>query len=74
MNNQQQLEQNMQDQLSQSQKKVRERVESYLKEYNKDKNYSYIFSDFPEAIYYKDTLYNITNEIIKGLNESYKKK
>jgi outer membrane protein len=69
-----QLEQNMKDQLMQSQKKVRERVEAYLKEYNKDKNFAYIFSDFPDAIYYKDTIYNITNEIIKGLNETYKKK
>jgi outer membrane protein len=70
----QQLDQNINDQMNETRKKIRERLEAYLKEYNKDKNYSYIFSDFPEGIFYKDTVYNITNDLIKGLNESYKKK
>lgn len=69
----QQLDQTMNDQMNESRKKIRERLEMYLKEYNKDKTYAYIFSDFPD-IYYRDTLYNITNELIKGLNEAYKKK
>jgi len=70
----QQLDQNINDQMNDTRKKIRERLETYLKEYNRDKNYSYIFSDFPEGIFYKDTAYNITNDLIKGLNESYKKK
>ena len=70
----QQLDQNINDQMNDTRKKIRERLETCLKEYNKDKNYSYIFSDFPEGIFYKDTVYNITNDLIKGLNESYKKK
>jgi len=70
----QQLDQNINDQMNDTRKKIRERLETYLKEYNKDKNYSYISSDFPEGIFYKDTVYNITNDLIKGLNESYKKK
>ncbi len=69
-----QLSQNIQDQMNDTRKKIRDRLEAYLKEYNKGKNYSYIFSDFPEGIFYKDTVYNITNDLIKGLNESYKKK
>jgi outer membrane protein len=70
----QQLDQNINDQMNETRKKIRERLEAYLKEYNKGKNYSYILSDFPEGIFYKDTAYNITNDLIKGLNESYKKK
>jgi len=70
----QQLDQNINDQMNDTRKKIRERLETYLKEYNKDKNYSYILSDFPEGIFYKDTAYNITDDLIKGLNESYKKK
>jgi outer membrane protein len=70
----QQLDQNINDQMNETRKKIRERLETYLKEYNKDKSYSYIFSDFPEAIFYKDTIYNITNDLIRGLNASYKKK
>ena len=70
----QQLDQNINDQMNETRKKIRERLEAYLKEYNKDKHYAYILSDFPEGIFYKDTAYNITNDLIKGLNESYKKK
>ncbi|MFT3933362.1 MAG: OmpH family outer membrane protein [Chitinophagaceae bacterium] len=70
----QQLDQGIQDQMNDTRKKIREKLESYLKDYNKDKHYSYIFSDFPEGMFYKDTVYNITNDLIKGLNESYKKK
>ncbi|MEO5889662.1 MAG: OmpH family outer membrane protein [Ferruginibacter sp.] len=70
----QQLDQNINDQMNETRKKIRARLETYLKEYNKDKNYSYILSDFPEGIFYKDTAYNITNDLIKGLNDSYKKK
>jgi len=70
----QQLDQNINDQMNDTRKKIRERLETYLKEYNKDKKYAYIFSDFPEGIFYKDTAYNITNELIRGLNEAYKKK
>lgn len=70
----QQLDQNINDQMNDTRKKIRARLESYLKEYNKDRTYAYIFSDFPEGIFYKDTVYNITNDLIKGLNDSYKKK
>jgi outer membrane protein len=70
----QQLDQNINDQMNDTRKKIRDRLETYLKEYNKGKNYSYIFSDFPEGIFYKDTVYNITNDLIKGLNESYNQK
>jgi len=70
----QQLDQSINDQMNDTRKKIRERLEAYLKDYNKDKHYSYIFSDFPEGIFYKDTVYNITNDLISGLNASYKKK
>ncbi len=73
-NRKQQLDQNINDQMNSTRKKIRDRLETYLKEYNKDRNYAYIFSDFPEGIFYKDTVYNITNDLIKGLNDSYKKK
>jgi outer membrane protein len=52
---------------------VRTKIEEYLKEYNKNNTYSYIFSYEPGFIYYRDTLYNITNDVLKGLNEKYKK-
>lgn len=53
---------------------ARKKIEDYLKTYNKDKNYSYIFSYEPGFIYYRDSIYNITPDLIKGLNETYKAK
>lgn len=53
--------------------KVRKKIEEYLKQYNKDRNYSFIFSYVPNFMFYKDTLYNITDDLISGLNDQYKK-
>ena len=49
-------------------------IEDFMKEYNKDKGYSYIFSNIPDMMYYKDTAYNITADVIRGLNAMHKKK
>jgi outer membrane protein len=52
---------------------VRKRVEDYMKTYNKQKNYSYIIAyDANSFVYNKDTLFNITNELVEGLNTAYK--
>jgi outer membrane protein len=49
------------------------KIEDFLKLYNKDKNYAYILSSSSNIIYYKDTTYNITADLITGLNAAYKK-
>ena len=54
---------------------IRRRVEDYLKEYNKQKNYTYIIAYDPSSfVYSKDTTYNITADLVDGLNSAYKKK
>ncbi len=53
---------------------VKKKIEDYLKEYNKDKGYAFIFSSSPDLMYLKDSLYDITPDVIKGLNILYKKK
>ena len=53
---------------------VKKKIEDYLKEYNKEKVYSFILSNSSDLIYYKDSAYNITSDIVKGLNEMYKAK
>lgn len=65
--------QELQDESIKKIQEVKKSIEEYLKEYNKDKNFSYILSSSNDIIYLKDTAYNITNELIKGLNETYKK-
>ena len=47
------------------------RIQNYLKEYNKDGRYSYIFSYEPGFMFYKDSTLNITPDVINGLNELY---
>jgi outer membrane protein len=44
------------------------RIQNFLKEYNKDGKYSYIFSYEPGFMFYKDSTLNITPEVIVGLN------
>lgn len=54
---------------------IRRKIEEFLRDFNKQKMYSFIFEYDPSSfIYYKDTIYNITPEILDGLNAAYKKK
>jgi outer membrane protein len=54
---------------------IRRKIEDFLKDYNKQKNYSYIFAYDPSSfIYNKDTTYNVTQDLVDGLNATYKKK
>jgi outer membrane protein len=54
-------------------KDIKLKIEGFLKEYNKDNRYAYILAYMPELIYYRDTTNNITDDLLKGLNDSYKK-
>lgn len=53
----------------------KKRIDSFLVEYNKEKKYSYIFSDGSgvNVLFYKDSTYNITKEVVDGLNAAYRK-
>jgi outer membrane protein len=54
---------------------IKKRIEAFLKDYNKQRSYSFIFAYDPTSIiYYKDSTYNITSDVISGLNAAYKKK
>lgn len=53
---------------------VRKQIEDYIAKYNQEKGYSYIIAYEPGLFYYRDTLYNITGDLLKGLNEEYRKK
>jgi outer membrane protein len=64
----------MQDATFKKMQDVNKKIEAFLKQYNADKGYSYILAYQPGTIYYKDSTYDITTDVLKGLNESYKKK
>ena len=68
------LNQELQEQQFKLMQDINKKIEDFLGTYNKDKKYTYIFSHSPgDFMYFKDSLNNITNEIVKGLNETYKK-
>ena len=68
----QQLDQDYNDFMMRRQNDIKSKIEGFLKEYNKSKDYSYIVSYEQGLFYLKDTVYNITADVIKGLNEIYK--
>ena len=68
------LNQNYQTYFMNKQQEIVTKIKSYCKEFNKDKRYSYIIAREPGLFYYTDTAYNVTSELLKGLNAFYNKK
>jgi len=55
------------------QRKILQAIMDYLKEYNKDKKYSYIFGNaFDAKILYADPALDITASVLDGINAKYK--
>lgn len=68
----QRLSAEFQNETDQFNKALRDSIQHYLASYNKDKKYSIIFSKQGDNLLYADKAYDITNEIIAGLNKAYK--
>lgn len=73
-NKKQDMDQQYQEFVTRRNLGLKKKIEEFIAEYNKEKEYSYIVVYEPGLFYYKDTVYNITPEVIKGLNEAYLKK
>jgi len=73
-NREQQLAAEMQEESFKRLQEVKQKIEAFLVSYNKNKEFAYIFSSNPDLMYYKDTAYDITADIVKGLNAEYKPK
>ena len=52
---------------------LRDSIQHFLAKYNKDKKYALILSKAGDNILYADRGYDITTEVIAGLNKAYKK-
>lgn len=55
-------------------KALHDSLQHYLAVYNKDKKYSLIFSKQGDNLLYADKAYDITSEVVAGLNKAYKSK
>lgn len=51
---------------------LRDSIQHFLAKYNKDRKYSLILSKQGDNLLYADKAYDITNEVISGLNKNYK--
>jgi outer membrane protein len=70
----QEMDQQYQEFMMRSQLNLKKTIEDFIAEYNKAKQYSYIVAYEQGLFYYKDTIYNITDDVVKGLNDQYKSK
>jgi len=70
----QQLDQQASDYFMKKQQEILNMIREFFEDYNKDKGYTYIFASEPGLMYLKDTAYNVTNDLLKGLNEKFKAK
>ena len=68
----QRLSSEFQQETEKFNQELRKNIQQYLAEYNKDKKYSVIFSKQGDNILYADKAYDITNEVVAGLNKAYK--
>lgn len=53
-------------------KALHDSLQHYLAAYNKDKKYGLIFAKQGDNLLYADKAYDITNEVVAGLNKAYK--
>ena len=68
---QQRLGAEFQNETNTFNKALRDSIQHYLAAYNKDKKYGLILSKAGDNILYADKAYDITNEVIAGLNKGY---
>ncbi len=67
------LNQSFQSFYMNKQQEVITQIKKYCIEFNKDGKYSFIIANEPGLVYYKDTAYNVTSDLLKGLNALYEK-
>lgn len=68
------MDQELNDYTVRKQKELKSNIEDFLKEYTKKNNFSYIFAFEPGFMFYRDSTYNITSDLVKGLNEKFPRK
>ena len=68
------LDQDYKTYYVQTQQEILSMIRKFCSEYNKDKKYAVIISDEPGLIFYKDSSFDITSDLLTGLNKMYGKK
>ncbi|MBL7728190.1 MAG: OmpH family outer membrane protein [Dinghuibacter sp.] len=53
---------------------IKNDIVDFIRRYNTPQRFAFILADEPGIFYYRDSLYNITNEVLLGLNKRYRRK
>ena len=53
-------------------KALRDSINKFIAEYNSEKGYDYILTRIGDNILFANEAYNITQEVVDGLNRKYK--
>ena len=70
----QRLSGEFQEETEKYNKALHDSLQHYLAVYNKDKKYGMIFAKQGDNLLYADKAYDITNDVVAGLNKAYKGK
>lgn len=70
----QRLSSEFQEETEKYNKALHDSLQHYLAVYNKDKKYGMIFAKQGDNLLYADKAYDITNDVVAGLNKAYKGK
>jgi outer membrane protein len=68
------LDQDLNDYVVRKKVEFNDKIRSFLKDYNQNKRFSYIIANEPGFIFYRDSAFNITADVVKGLNDIFLKK
>lgn len=68
------LDQDLNDYVLRKKVEFNDKIRNFLKEYNQNKRFSYIIANEPGFIFYRDSAFNITNDVVAGLNQIFLKK
>lgn len=68
----QELDQEYQNLYMRLNTEMKKKIETFLNEYNSANTYSYIFAYENGLFFYKDSAFNITREVVTGLNTLYR--
>ena len=68
------LDQNLNDYILRKKVEFNDKIRKFLNEFNQNKKFSYIIANEPGFIFYRDSVFNITNDVIAGLNQTFTKK
>jgi outer membrane protein len=68
------LDQDLNDFILRKKVDFNDKIRNFLKEYNQNKKFSYIIANEPGFIFYRDSAFNITGDVIAGLNQIFSKK